>query len=140
VVLGLWQGKYTVLTDPDTGEKRLTRFRMESLGYAHSDTVATKLQSLIVQTRETDPDKADELQGKLQNILDEEEQPLKSLPNMTKNNGVQPVPPSVPSPPQGSVKKSEDAASQMKALLPRFDKLPRMEEFKVKVNKALQDK
>ncbi len=75
VVVGSWQGKYTVLTDAQTGEQRVTRFRLESLGYVHSDKVADKLYSMIVQTSDESPEKAREIQEKVDNILAPQEVP-----------------------------------------------------------------
>lgn len=78
IVVGQWQGKFTILTDPNTGEKRVTRFNLESLGYAHSDLVARKLYALIEKTAQKSPEDAEKLKAQVENILISRGKPLPS--------------------------------------------------------------
>ncbi|MCD6385760.1 hypothetical protein J7M23_08285 [Candidatus Sumerlaeota bacterium] len=76
IVVGQWQGKFTILTDPNTGEKRVTRFRLESLGYAHNDAVARKLYALIEKTAQQSPESAEKIRNQVENILMTSGKPL----------------------------------------------------------------
>lgn len=74
-VVGLWQGKWTILTDKLTGEKRVSRFRMEDLGFVHDDLVAQKLYALIIAARDETPERAAEIKKQVEQILSEQQQP-----------------------------------------------------------------
>lgn len=51
-VVGLAQGKYTIVTDPDTGEKRVTHFRLDNLAILSDGKIADKAFEAMTQPAE----------------------------------------------------------------------------------------
>jgi hypothetical protein len=54
-VVGLEQGKYTIVTDPQTGEKRVTHFRLENIGILPDGKIADKAFDAMTQPTEAQP-------------------------------------------------------------------------------------
>ncbi|MCX7766101.1 MAG: hypothetical protein N2246_05280 [Candidatus Sumerlaeia bacterium] len=82
-VIGLWQGKWTILTDKLTGEKRVSRFRMEDLGFVHNDLVAQKIYALMTAARDETPERAAEIKQQVEQIISEQQSATKEAVNET---------------------------------------------------------
>ena len=116
-VVGYWQGKYTILTDPASGEKRVTRLRLETMGFVHEDQLARQLYSLVLRTKEQSPTKAKDLEQKVKNLLESQG---KQLPG-SQAQGV-----------------NSTFSNDFKQLMPSFSTLQRLEDLKSKINNAVK--
>lgn len=116
-VVGYWQGKYTILTDPATGEKRVTRLRLESMGFVHEDQLARQLYALVLKTQEQSPEKAKDLEKRVKSLLESQG---KQLPDSLS---------------QGS---NTTFSKDFKQLMPSFSTLQRLDDLKSKITKSLQ--
>jgi hypothetical protein len=69
-VVGWFQGKYTILTDSVTGQKKVANFNFENMQIVPNDEITRKLYSALENTRKTEGDAAAaKLQKEIQNLL-----------------------------------------------------------------------
>jgi hypothetical protein len=69
-VVGWFQGKYTILTDSATGEKKIAKFNFDNMSALPNDEVTRKLYRALENTRKTEGDTAaDQFAQEIENIL-----------------------------------------------------------------------